>query len=267
MTTIPLAWFMDPARTIHGTNFVVIVVDGIIGAGKTTYINMMKKCLGQRGWRVTIVREPVDKWVSSGILQLFYADQKRWAYHFQTKVFYDRVMENIDAFNAYKDSTDVFILERCPLTDKLFMNVLRDDGVVTDMEFNHYQEWCGMWYKLMPYAPSLFIHLNPDIDVCMSRLEERARTGEVGVTKDYQKKLMAEHSKFFGDATTNSGGATSGTGATIGSTVEIQPGHYVPSITLNTNENFRDDIPTQEKLATHFEQILTSLYNIKKVHA
>lgn len=253
---------------------IVVTVDGGIGAGKTVYINMIRRKLSQKGWRITVVNEPVDKWIESGILDLFYKDPKRWAYHFQTKAFHDRVVENINAFAAHKDSTDVFILERSPFTDNLFMEVLHDDGIVTELEYKDYKQWWTLWYKVMPYTPNLFIYLRPDIDVQMSRIEERHRSEEItdkdpspgetekgGVTREYQVKLVAKHDAFFKDDVVE-----------IGTTNDTNGGHppsissTVPCVKLITNENFRDDPDTQEKFATHFQTLLTSLTNIKKLH-
>ena len=235
---------------------IVITVDGGIGAGKTVYINMICKKLSQRGWRITVVKEPVDKWRESGILDLFYKDPKRWAYHFQTKAFHDRVVENIEAFAAHGETSDVFILERSPFTDNLFVEVLYDDKMVTDLEYKDYKQWWSLWYKVMPYTPNMFIYLRPDIDVQMSRIEERNRSeelrsadGKSGVTLEYQKKLVSKHDEFFQN-----------------DMVEIGPDSYVPCVKLITNENYRDDAITQEKFTDHFESLISSLKNIKKLH-
>lgn len=236
-------------------SLIVISVDGGIGAGKTTYINMICKRLTQKGYRVTIVKEPVDKWRESGILGLFYQDPKRWAYHFQTRAFHDRVVENIEAFEAHGTTSDVFILERSPFTDNLFMEVLHNDGLVTDLEYEDYKQWWALWYKVMPYTPNLFIYLRPDIDVQMARIDERNRTeesskgGGKGVTREYQEKLVAQHDIFFKEDMVN-----------------IGTNSYIPCVKLETNENFRDDSVTQEKLANHFETLISSLKNIKALH-
>jgi deoxyadenosine/deoxycytidine kinase len=234
---------------------IIIGVDGGIGVGKTVYINMICKKLTQRGWRVTIVKEPVDKWRESGILNLFYQDPKRWAYHFQTVAFHDRIVENIEAFKAHGINSDVFILERTPFTDNLFMEVLHDDGFVTEMEYKDYGQWWKLWYELMPYSPNMFIYLRPDIDIQMTRMEERNRieetskNGKGGVSREYQEKLVAKHDAFFKD-----------------DMVEIGLNSYVPCVKLISNENYRDDLTVQEKFTDHFESLLISLKNIKELH-
>ena len=219
----------------------VVVVDGIIGSGKTTYIEGMYSGLTKRGWNVAVVKEPVDKWQASGILQRFYADPKRWGYHFQTKAFHDRVMENIEAYRRFRNTADVFILERSPFTDTLFMELLYESGLVDDLEMQDYREWWALWYKVMPYQPDLFVYLRPDVGVCMDRLHARARDGEQGVTLEYQTQLEAKHDHFFKDEE-----------------VSISPGTDVRCIKIQTNENFRDDDSIRQRLVLEFELVLNT---------
>ncbi len=228
--------------------YVVVSVEGIIGAGKTTFINMLSKCLGKMGYRVTIVKEPVDRWEKSGILKLFYENPKRWAYHFQTKAFHDRIVENINAHEKYGDSTDIFILERSPYTDNLFMDVLWDDGIITELEYNDYKDWWSLWSKVMPYTINMIVFLRPNLDVCMARCKERSRNGEAGISKDYQAKLLAKHDQFMN-----------------GNQVATGDGHYVPCVKLESDENFRDDESVQNRLTEYMHSVLTTITNIKKV--
>jgi deoxyadenosine/deoxycytidine kinase len=224
---------------------VVVVVDGIISSGKTTYLSMLIKLLTRRGWRVTLVKEPVEKWnepsPSGGpsLFQLFNKNPTRWGYHFQTKAFYDRVMENKEMFSKYGKTSDVFILERSCFTDGLFMSSLCDSKLVTDLEMRDYEDWCKMWAEVMPYEPDLFVYLRPPVEICMERLKERNRPGEENITKEYQISLQNKHDEFFS-----------------ADSVCISGSHFVPCVRLDTSENYRDDEKIQEKYATHFECLI-----------
>jgi len=227
---------------------VVVVVDGLIACGKTTYLSMLIKVLARKGWRVTIVKEPIEKWNEPSpdggpsLFQLFNGDPGRWGYHFQTKAFYDRVMENKEMFSKYGDSSDVFILERSCFTDGLFMGALHDAKLVTNLEMRDYNDWCRMWAEVMPYEPDLFIYLRPPVEVCMERLKERNRPGEEKITKEYQLNLQERHDKFFSE-----------------DAVSISGSHFVPCVRLETTENYRDDFSVQEKYATHFEKLVKTI--------
>jgi len=222
----------------------VVVVDGIISAGKTTYIKMLVNNLISRGWKVTVVKEPVDEWCEKGkngelsLLERFYQDPKRWTYHFQTMIFYSRIKENIDCYEKYGSVSDIFILERSILTDNLFMEMLYENKTVDDLEYSSYKKWWNLWKKLLPYEPNLFIYLKPSIEVCMNRLKERNRLGENEISLEYQILLQKKHDDFFSKKF-----------------ITINDNHYVPCFLLETDKNFKDDVNVQKELTDHFENI------------
>ena len=118
----------------------IIQADGIIGAGKTYLIEniLSKNFCGSR-----VIKEPVGDW--GDLLEVYYQDKKRWAYHFQTTAFCSRMKEIKKMWDNHKDRTSVFISERGPESDKMFMNLLRKNGYVTDIEFKDYYTWCNTW--------------------------------------------------------------------------------------------------------------------------
>lgn len=217
----------------------IVVVDGIISAGKSTYIETIATGLPSKGWRVTVVKEPVDKWNETGILKRFYKDPKRWAYHFQTKAFHDRVVENVEQFEKFGSSSDLFLLERSPFTDTLFMEILHEAGDIDDLEMKDYREWWKLWYKIMPYQPNLFIYLKPDLEQCMNRLHIRNRDGEQGVSADYQRHLENKHDIFFKS-----------------DKIQLTDTTEAECITLRTNENFKDDPVVKERMVADFDVLL-----------
>ncbi len=235
---------------------VVIVVDGIIAGGKSTYINMLASRLTERGWKVTIVKEPVDEWNRKGpngepsFFELYNADKSRWSYHFQTKAFLDRVQENESQFQKHGATSQIFLLERFCSTDRIFMNSLYEEGYVTDMELAHYKQWADRWQRVMPYTPDLFIYLDTPIDACMNRIPERNRSGEEGITRTYQETLKRHHDAFF-----------------AGDAVKISEGDdkMVPCVRISTVENYRDDEDVQKKFADHFELLIVDIMATKGV--
>lgn len=221
----------------------VIVIDGIIGAGKSTLINeCIVPGLRDLGWRITIVKEPVEKWVDDGLIQLFYGDPSRWGCHFQIKAFTDRVAECIKQYEDHADATDLFVLERSIFSDRLFVNLLYKSGKMTAMEYKHYNEWWSMWERVMPFKPDLFVYLKPDVSACMDRVDERSRDGESGVSEEYQRQLLEEHDSFLGQNTVN-----------VNETLKV------PCLHLFTNSNFRDDPVIKRDLVSIIEEKIKSL--------
>ena len=222
---------------------IVVVVDGIIGSGKSTIIReCLIPILTKKGWRVTEVREPVEKWQETGLLKKFYTDPKRWGYLFQTMVFHDRVAEAQTKNQLYKDSTDVFLLERSVFTDILFMQMLQESNTIEKHEYDSYLRLWTMWEKVMPFKPDVFVYLKPDIKVCMKRLLERNRGEELDISEEYQLKLQEKHDEFLGKEF-----------------VTISECHYVPRLLLETDSNFRDDPEIKRKLSEQLENVLKTI--------
>lgn len=181
---------------------VVIAVEGLIGAGKSTLIQEVLLPALSKKHRVKIIREPVEGWVASGLLQRFYGDQKRWSYTFQTKAFFDRITEARRVMSERSmvpenEQADVILMERSPLSDQIFMRTLREEGAVDELEMSMYQDWCYLWHTFMPFTISLFLYVRTDLDQCMTRLHTRSREGEAGVSCDYQARLLQEHEAEF----------------------------------------------------------------------
>eukprot|EP01047_Picozoa_sp_COSAG01_P078159 COSAG01_NODE_14334_length_1466_cov_7.322604_2_plen_233_part_00 len=190
-----------------------MVIDGAIGAGKTTLISHVREEFEARGYPAVVVPEPVEEWKRVGILQEFYADPKGTAYDFQTYTFVTRVKETIKKVEANPRAV-VFLLERSVLTDRyVFMELQRT--MVGPVRMAMYEEWWNMWMRVMPIHPSKMVYLRPSLDNCMDRVNTRAREGEIveedggadsegerqsgkgGVSADYQRLLSRAHDAFL----------------------------------------------------------------------
>jgi len=217
----------------------VVVVDGIIAAGKSELLKCLKINLELRGKKVVLVKEPVDLWKSDGMLELFYKDPKRWGYHFQTKAYVDRVKECQVQYDKYEETPDIYLLERSIFSDPLFMEMLHEDNMVTDMEMKHYKDWWKMWSSVMPFMPDIFLWLNPDLDICMQRLAERARNGEEGISREYQERLLNKHRAFFSR-----------------NKVQVSRNEYARVYNLRWNGNFRDEEKVKDMVTDEVERLL-----------
>ncbi len=174
-------------------------LEGIIGAGKTTTINAVKDELMSRGFKVHIIKENVDEWVADGILQKFYEDPCRYAYHFQTKVFSDKVRTYIEEFEQYYGKVDYILTERSLRSDYIFASLLHTQGNMTEMEFKHYNQWYNMWSKMIPeeFSESLTVYIQITPELANERISQRNRDGESGITLEYQRGLHELHEKMF----------------------------------------------------------------------
>lgn len=186
----------------------IFTIEGEIGAGKTELAKGLASVLERRGHSVCLVLEPVQQWKDVGVLQAFYADPPRYAYSFQTYVFATRVLA-IHAAMAAKPDAEVYILERSPVTDPVFMALQE----VTPLEKAMYETWRTSWLALsaVDYSKATAIYLRTSPEVCMQRVTKRARDGEIvsnkientkataagGVSISYQALLRKANEAFF----------------------------------------------------------------------
>jgi len=212
----------------------VIVIDGIIAAGKTVFIAGLRRYLQNMGFRVVVVDEPVEQWKKTGRLEQFYKDPQKRAYQFQTMAFHTRIMNARDIWNEWGNDVDFVLMERCPNTDPIFMNLLLNNKTIDKTEMEDYMALWNLWLELAPYTPRYFIYLRPSLEAVMNRLKERSRKGESAVTEEYQRALQAEHDRHLpaGDFEMVVGDSRFDASCLI----------------LQTDENFRDDKDVRDRL-------------------
>lgn len=181
----------------------VIVIEGIIGAGKTTLIEKLAERLRQKGHKVAIAPEPVNQWREDGALAMFYSDMERYAYTFQTHVFLTRVQAIRKAVQKTPDA-DVLLTERSPYTDRyVFMETL--SRIITEQEMKLYNVWCDFWITTMPEGvmdnkwEAVFV--DPPVNLCSNRMNQRGRKEEDKVSEEYQKELHQAYETFLAGGT------------------------------------------------------------------
>ncbi|MBD3231845.1 AAA family ATPase [Candidatus Dependentiae bacterium] len=172
-----------------------IVVEGNIGAGKSTFLKFLKN-----NFNLDIIYEPTDKWQNiegqGNLLDYFYKDTKRWAYTFQSYAFVTRVQSQIEAENFGNNSIQIF--ERSVYCDRYcFAKSCFETGAMTTLEWQIYKEWFAWLVENYTKKPAGFIYLQADPEVCFSRLKKRNRSEEAGVSLEYLNMLHQKHEDWL----------------------------------------------------------------------
>jgi len=172
----------------------LIIVEGNIGAGKTTFLRLIGNALDAQ-----LVYEPVEKWQNvSGInlLDHFYKDTQRWAYTFQTYAFITRVNEQKEA--AKHNNKSFQILERSAYSDRYcFAKNAYEMGSMNELEWKLYCEWFSWLVEQYTPLPDAFIYLKTDPNTCFERLKKRNRSEEIGVEREYLNLLHTRHEEWL----------------------------------------------------------------------
>lgn len=131
----------------------LISVEGNIGSGKSTLL----KFIVQRFPEVQLIDEPVQDWINSDLLALYYRDPERWAFTFQTYCLFSRIR----ATNNQRQTQGLMISERSIEADReIFAKLLRAKGFMNETEWKLYESYFhGFQEELNPKPVDMFVYL------------------------------------------------------------------------------------------------------------
>jgi thymidylate kinase len=138
-----------------------IVIDGNIGAGKTTQLGLLEA----NGWYVH--KEPIDEWP----LKEFYEDQVRWAFLLHMRI--------LQTFRPVLTTKHV-VYERCMWSSKeVFWPLLGDK--LHEIENDTY----NFFYNKMIWHPEVYIYLSKDPKIAFEHIQKRNQAGDSSITLEY----------------------------------------------------------------------------------
>jgi deoxyadenosine/deoxycytidine kinase len=183
------------------SKIVVICIQGLIAAGKSTLASILSNILNQNGIHNEIAYEPVDEWIKTGALTALYENPERMSCVFQSFALVTRVKEIKRAYNVLKSkpgNLKVLIMDRDNESDKIFAMLLKQN--MTSVEFEIYKTWCDEWKELISeinILPKITIILGTSVRECSRRLISRGREMESKISEEYQTSLNDIHEKYF----------------------------------------------------------------------
>ena len=159
-----------------------IAIEGAIGAGKTSLVNLLGKQLDAR-----MVLENDEK---NPFLPGFYIDKESFA--FQTQIFF-----LLSRYAQYLELAQRDLFHSVVLTDFLFQR----DSIfanlnLQDHELQLYHQIYNL-IKLRTPKPDLVIYLQADTQVLQRRIEKRDRDYESYLDREYLEKVNKAFNNFF----------------------------------------------------------------------
>lgn len=171
----------------------VIIIEGIIGAGKTTFAKALGKALGPNA--LTLL-EPDEKEGANPYLADYYTDPKRWSFTMQAHLLGLRYRMHQHAQWHALNNHGHAILDRSYFGDTCFAHIQVKRGLMSQHE---YETYCNL-YKAMTASvmlPSVVINLNVKPETALARISKRmseqtGRQCEATIPIDYLEELDDE---------------------------------------------------------------------------
>lgn len=151
-----------------------IVIDGLIGAGKSTQAELLSEVCN-----FPVVKEPIDEWP----LDKFYEDPSRWGLMMQAAV--------LTSFVRFRDTQGIF--ERSPESSgAVFWRNLVESGVVTTEEDQVFRKLANE----LSWEPDVMIYIDKSPEKCHEHIQKRNQVGDEKVSLEYLKTLEKYYKDF-----------------------------------------------------------------------
>ena len=161
--------------------FHYIAVDGPIGVGKTTLVDL----LARRFEGVKVLED-----VENPFLDRFYKDRPGAA--FQTQLYF-----LLSRFQQQQEIVQRELFQRLVVADYPFPK----DRIfaylnLTDDELLIYDKLYSMLERQVP-APDLVLYLVADVDTCLARIKKRQRVFERNMSSEYLAELLDAYNHYY----------------------------------------------------------------------
>lgn len=163
-----------------------IVIDAVVGAGKTVYMEMLSKAMN-----IPCFQEPVD---DNPLLDKFYHDRKR--YSFPLQIFF--LNRRFDMLKKASNLGKPSLMDRSIYGDMIFAKLLFEEGNMDKDEYQLYRELLANMLDHVA-APKLMIYLRIDTDSAIKRIKKRGRDYEQIVEREYWENLNKEYEDYFSE--------------------------------------------------------------------
>lgn len=166
----------------------VILFSGCIGAGKTTTIKYLANYFEEEGIPVHAECEELDP----EALSAFYKHMKELVTPWEGMVTGNTLRRVKRAYAAAKDGKVVF-LDRGFIDVLIFCHQLRNDSVMDDYGYDMMVQLLLSLTTEIKDRPALGVFLDVPAETCHTRMLERGRDSEKGVSLTYLEDLIQEH--------------------------------------------------------------------------
>ena len=160
-----------------------LVIEGNIGAGKTTLTGMFAKEFN--------AKQVLEQFADNPFLPKFYEDQDRYSFPLELSFLADRYNQikkeilNLDLFHSFLVSDYYFAKSAI-----FAQNTLKVD------EYNLFRKIFDIIFESMP-KPDLYVYLHANNDKLLRNIKNRGRDYEKHIQPEYLEKIKNGYFNFF----------------------------------------------------------------------
>ena len=164
-------------------NLDFLVIEGNIGAGKTTFAKM----LGEEYDAKLIL----ERFAENPFLPKFYSDPDKYSFPLELSFLADRYGQ------LKRELTERDLFHQHTIADYYFMkSLIFAQNTLAQDEYNLYRNFFDIIYERLP-KPDLFVYLHLSEEQLLVNIRKRGREYEQSIDADYLKKIREGYFTFF----------------------------------------------------------------------
>lgn len=160
-----------------------LVIEGNIGAGKTTLAQMISE-----KYQTKLV---LEQFADNPFLPKFYENQEQYSFPLEMAFLaerYNQLNRELSHFDLFSPFT---------VSDYYFMkSLIFAQNTLQPDEYNLYRQFFTIIYDKMP-KPDLYVYLHKDADLLLKNIARRGRSYETNITKEYLEKITQGYFGYF----------------------------------------------------------------------
>lgn len=160
-----------------------IVIEGNIGAGKTTLAKMLS---GKFDARLVL-----ERYYDNPFLPKFYSHPDKYSFHLELSFLAERYCQ------LNKELNDRDLFQPLTISDYYFMkSLIFSKATLTEDEFKLYRQIFDIINTTI-VKPDLYVYLHLSLDNLMRNIKNRGRYFEQNIQKEYLVKIQEGYMEFF----------------------------------------------------------------------
>lgn len=168
---------------IRSTKYNFVVIEGNIGAGKTTLASMIASQFN--------ARLILEQFADNPFLPKFYSDPAKYAFPLELSFMASRYKQ------MYGESGTKDLFTSFTIADYYFMkSLVFASSTLKDDEFNLYRQIFYIIFSSLQ-KPDIYVYLHVDPEKLLDNIRKRGREYEKHITKEYLCKIQDSYFTFF----------------------------------------------------------------------